>query len=189
MKFSTILVSAFATLAAAAPGFPAFQPRAALNDSRDGRDGREGGEGRDGREGGRGGDGRDGRDGGRDGQLAFGQLDLNYLLKVNELDLGLFQTLGRRNNLNVIVFQELFTSQQFSLESLLQFQQLSTLLSIAGTGIFDNLDLSRLSLGSVNLGLIQDIGRVDLAQFIDQRLVPQITVIAQEITTVVIAKK
>ncbi|KAF4974474.1 hypothetical protein FDECE_18665, partial [Fusarium decemcellulare] len=65
----------------------------------------------------------------------------------------------------------------------------STRLSIAGTGIFDSLDLSRLSLGSVNLGLIQDIGRVDLAQFIDQRLVPQITVIAQEITTVVIAKK
>ncbi|KAI8714920.1 hypothetical protein NCS52_00998500 [Fusarium sp. LHS14.1] len=162
MKFSTIFVAAFATLAAAAPGFPAFQARAALNESRDGRDGRDGGRG------------------GRDNELAFGQVDLNYLLKVNDLDLRLFQNLGRRNNLNVVIFQDLFLSKEFDLQSLLQFQQLSTLLSIAQTGIFDSFDLSRLSLGRVELGLIRDLGRVNLAQFIDQSLVPQITIIAQQ---------
>ncbi|RSL52421.1 hypothetical protein CEP53_008097 [Fusarium sp. AF-6] len=189
MKFSTIFVAAFATLAAAAPGFPAFQARAALNESRDGRDGRDGrGDGDRGEDR----DGRDGRDGDRDGrgnELAFGQVDLNYLLKVNDLDLRLFQNLGRRNNLNVVIFQDLFLSKEFDLQSLLQFQQLSTLLSIAQTGIFDSFDLSRLSLGSVELGLIRDLGRVNLAQFIDQSLVPQITIIAQQVTTIVIAKK
>ncbi|CAM1511328.1 Fc.00g088410.m01.CDS01 [Cosmosporella sp. VM-42] len=154
MKFSTVLASTFAALAAAAPA-PALQERAAFNAS-------------------------------QLNDLTFDQTDLNYLLAINSLDLTKFQTLGLTNNLNLLIFQELFNAQVFSLGALLQFQQLQTLLAIASTGVFDKLDLSPLVLGAVNLGLIEGIAEVDLVQFIDQKNAPQIEIIADEADTTII---
>ena len=148
MKFSTIIASTFAVLAASAPA-SVVEERAVFNAS-------------------------------QLNELSFNVTDFNYLLSLNALDLTRFQTLGVSNNLNILIFQDLFNAQVFSLNALLQFQQLSTLLAIASTGIFDKFDLSSLSLGDLNLGLINGIGAVDLAQFIDATLVPQIEIIANE---------
>ena len=112
--------------------------------------------------------------------LLFKQTDFNYLLNVNSLDLTLFQQLGRNNNLNVLLFQDLFNVNTFNLNSLLQFQQLHTLLTIAGTCALNSFDLSGLALGGLNLGLVNGIGGVDLTQFVNAGSIPQIEAIAKQ---------
>lgn len=112
--------------------------------------------------------------------LVFAQLDLNYLLGVNTLDLTLFQQLALTNNLDILAFQDAFNSDTFDVASLLRFQQLSTLLAIAGTGALTSFDLTGLPLGDINLQLIAGIASVDLTQFVEVALVPQITVISQQ---------
>lgn len=159
MKFSSILFGAFATLTAAAPALDkdiqlvkALAPKGpkSINNAP------------------------------KLNNLAFKQQDLNYLLKLNSLNLGLFQNLGINNNLDVLLFQELFNGGQFNLNALLQFQQLQTLLAIANTGVLDAVDLGGLALGGLNLGLINNLGGVDLSQFIDAALVSQIGAIAAQ---------
>src|SRR6478609_9570420 len=121
MKFSAFFVIASAAFAVAAPGVATFsQERAALNESAPSRDREEGRadlrepEREEGREGEREDDREDragrGRQDGRlnRGGLAFSQVDLNYLLRVNQLNLGKLQVLSQRNNFNVVVFQDLF---------------------------------------------------------------------------------
>jgi hypothetical protein len=120
------------------------------------------------------------RDNRKGGELAFGQVDLNYLLKVNELDLVKLQTLSIKNKFDVNVFSDLFSADEFSIKSLLELQQLSTMLSIAETGIFDKFELSALKLSDLDLGLIDGIGSIDLTQFIDAATRPKITVIAKQ---------
>ncbi|CEJ84276.1 hypothetical protein VHEMI03432 [[Torrubiella] hemipterigena] len=110
--------------------------------------------------------------------LNLKQQDLRYLLGVNKVDLALFQQLGLQNNLNLLQFQNLFNVQTFDINALLQFQQLHTLLAIAQTGVLNRFDLSSLVLGNVNLALIQPIGGVNLGQFIDVAVVPQVQTIA-----------
>ncbi|KAH7244342.1 uncharacterized protein BKA55DRAFT_82838 [Fusarium redolens] len=208
MKFSAFFVIASAAFATAAPGVFTFsKERAALNESAPGRD-REDGRAdlrEPGREEGREGDREDDREDREDredragrgrqddrlnrGGLAFSQVDLNYLLRVNQLNLGKLQVLSQRNNFNVVVFQDLFASRDFSLQSLLQLQQLSTMLAIAETGIFDQFELSRLDLGNLNLGLINGIAGLNLAQFIDAALKPQITIISKEVNNNIIIAK
>lgn len=112
--------------------------------------------------------------------LVFKQANFNYLLNLNSLNLQLFQQLGSNNNLNVLLFQDVFNVNNFDLNSILQFQQLQTLLAIAQTGVLNSFDLSSLSLGSLNLGLIGGIGSVDLTQFITAASIPQIETIASQ---------
>jgi hypothetical protein len=114
------------------------------------------------------------------GDLIFGQVDLNYLLEVNELNLVKLQELSGVNNFDITIFADLFASKDFSLKQLLELQQLSTMLKIAETGIFDEFELSKLELGGLNLGLIDGIASIDLTQFIDAALKPKITVIAKK---------
>lgn len=113
-------------------------------------------------------------------KLVMKQTDLNYLLGVNKLDLGLFQNLGIHNRFDIIQFQSLFNSGSFDLTSILRFQQLHTLLIIANTGVFNNFDLSTLNLGGIDLALINNLGGVNLGQFIDVSVVPQIQTISSE---------
>ncbi|KAF4336232.1 hypothetical protein FBEOM_9903 [Fusarium beomiforme] len=198
MKFSAFFVIASAAFATAAPGVFSFsQERAALNESapspgrEDGRADLREPEREEDRE-----EGREGREGrGRQddrlqrGGLAFNQVDLNYLLRVNQLNVAKLQILQQRNNFNIAVFSDLFASRDFSLKSLLEFQQLSTMLAIAETGIFDQFELSRLDLGGLNLGLIDGIASLNLAQFIDAALKPKITIISKEVNNNVIIAK
>ncbi|KAJ6444413.1 Exocyst complex component Sec5 [Purpureocillium lavendulum] len=155
MKFSTLFAGAFAALAAAAPA-PAPGPDADTTGL----------------------EARRKFDAGNLNNLIFKQQDLNYLLSINSLDLGLFQTLGINNNLNLLLFQDLFNVQVFDINSLVRFAQLQTLLAISSTGVFNAFDLSTLNLGSVNFGLIGGVGGVQLGQFIDAGAIPQIGAIA-----------
>ncbi|KAK3190511.1 hypothetical protein K4F52_003532 [Lecanicillium sp. MT-2017a] len=157
MKFTTLLTTTLGAVASAAPA-----PAPALEE-------------------------RKSVDFGQLNNLLFKQTDFNYLLNINSLDLNLFQQLGRNNNLNVLLFQDLFNVNQFNLNSLLQFQQLQTLLAIAGTGALNTFDLSGLGLAQLNLGLINNIGGVDLGQFINAGSIPQIETIAKQVTTTIIA--
>ncbi|KND93056.1 hypothetical protein TOPH_02361 [Tolypocladium ophioglossoides CBS 100239] len=156
MKFSTILAGTFAAVVAAAPA-PASEPESeavaleARNKS---------------------------IDVGRLNNLNFKQQDLNYLFRLNSVDLQLFQHLGINNNFNVVVFHDLFNGDNFNINALLQFQQMHTLLAIASTGVFNTFDLSKLNLGGINMGLINGVGGVDLGQFIDVGVRPQVAVIA-----------
>ncbi|KAF5520771.1 hypothetical protein CGCA056_v008433 [Colletotrichum aenigma] len=118
----------------------------------------------------------------------FRNLDLNYLLALNGLNLQGLGQLGQANNLNVLAFQNLFGAQNFDLNALLQLQQLSTILAIQQQGVFGNVNLANLNFGGLNLGLINGIGQVNLGQFIDQALIPQITQIVQQ-SAVIIAKE
>ncbi|KAI8221898.1 hypothetical protein K4K57_005148 [Colletotrichum sp. SAR 10_99] len=118
----------------------------------------------------------------------FRNLDLNYLLALNGLNLQGLGQLGQVNNLNVLAFQNLFGAQNFDLNALLQLQQLSTILAIQQQGVFGNVNLANLNFGGLNLGLINGIGQVNLGQFIDQALIPQITQIVQQ-SAVIIAKE
>ncbi|KAM0247689.1 hypothetical protein ACHAP5_003936 [Fusarium lateritium] len=120
------------------------------------------------------------------GDLVFGQVDLNYLLEVNELNLVKLQELSGANNFDITIFADLFASKDFSLKQLLELQQLSTVLKIAETGIFDQFELSKLELGGLNLGLIDGIASIDLTKFIDAALKPKITVIAKKVTNVIV---
>lgn len=160
MKFSTILAGTFAALVAAAPApapAPAPESETGVTDlvAR-----------------------KKSIDVGRLNNLNFRQQDLNYLFRLNTVDLQLFQQLGINNNLNVLAFQDLFNVGSFNINALLQFQQLQTLLVIASTGVFNTFDLSRLNLGGVNLGLINGLGGIELGQFIDAGLRPQVAGIA-----------
>ncbi|KAF9870308.1 hypothetical protein CkaCkLH20_12155 [Colletotrichum karsti] len=110
----------------------------------------------------------------------FKNLDLNYVLALNGLNLQGLAQLGQVNNLNLQAFQGLFAAQNFDLNALLQLQQLQTVLAIQQQGVFNNVNLANLNLGGLNLGLIQGVGQLNLGQFIDQAVIPQITQIVQQ---------
>ena len=147
MQFSTLIVSALATLAAAAPTKEVAERSSfdlsVLNNLNN-----------------------------------FNQQNFNYLLNINSLNLGLLGQLGSINNFNVLSFQSLFQSNSFDLNGLLQLQQLQLLLQFQQLGVLSGFDLSGLNLNLVNLGLLGNIGGLDLTQFIQSSALPQIQVIA-----------
>ncbi|POS81400.1 hypothetical protein DHEL01_v200187 [Diaporthe helianthi] len=118
----------------------------------------------------------------------FNQLDINYLNVINSLDLQLLNTLAVQNNFNALAFQGLFQNNQvFDVASLLQLQQLQTVLQLGQLGVFNAFDLSSLNLQALQLGLINNVGAFDLGSLIDASLVPQITAISEQ--TIIIAKE
>ncbi|EFQ33229.1 uncharacterized protein GLRG_08373 [Colletotrichum graminicola M1.001] len=153
MRFSSIIAAALAAVATAAPT-TAVEPRANVNLAQ------------------------------LNNLQGFQNLDLNYLLAINQLNLGGLNQLGQVNNLNLAAFQGLFASQNFDLNSLLQLQQLSTLLSLQQLGLFNNnINLAQLNFGALNFGLINNLGGVNLGQFINPNLVAQITQVVQQSTS------
>ncbi|KAK3943848.1 hypothetical protein QBC46DRAFT_351135 [Diplogelasinospora grovesii] len=111
----------------------------------------------------------------------FNQVNLNYLLNINSLDLQLLQTLGSVNNFNVLSFQSLFQQNSFDLNSLLQLQQLQMLLQLESLGLFNGFDLSSLNLNSLQFGLINNVNTLDLSQFIPSNVVTQVQTIASQV--------
>lgn len=111
----------------------------------------------------------------------FNSLDIQYLASLNSLDLNLLAQLGQVNNFNVNGFQNLFQGNTFDLNTILQLQQLQTLLSLGQVGVLNSFDLSGLNLGTLNLGLVNNIGGFDFSQLIDQSLIPQIQTVAQQL--------
>jgi hypothetical protein len=120
--------------------------------------------------------------------LEFNNLNFAYLGVVNQLNLQLLEQLGQVNNLNVLNFQSLFSSNSFDLNAALQFQQLQTVLQFAQLGLFNQFDLSGLNLNALNLGLINNVGGFDLNSQVDAGLVPQLNQVISS-AGVVVAKE
>ncbi|KAK0715815.1 hypothetical protein B0H67DRAFT_251195 [Lasiosphaeris hirsuta] len=148
MKFSTVIVSALATLVSAAP----TEKRSAFDLSQ------------------------------LNGLNNFNQVNLNYLLNVNSLDLNLLGSLGQVNNFDILQFSNLFQGNQFDIQALLQLQQLQDLLLLGQQGLFNGFDLSSLQFGGLQLGLLQQqVGVLDLQQFIAPQVVTQVQTIASQV--------
>ena len=111
--------------------------------------------------------------------LNFANQNFAYLNTINSLDIQLLSQLGSVNNFNILSFQNLFQQSQFSLQSLLEFQQLQMVLQLAQLGLFNGFDLSTLNLGALNFGLINSVSGFDINSLIDQSLGPQITQVIQ----------
>ncbi|KAK0637315.1 hypothetical protein B0T17DRAFT_106405 [Bombardia bombarda] len=111
----------------------------------------------------------------------FNQVNLNYLLNINSLNLAGLNNLGQFNNFDILGFQGLFQAQQFDLQAILQLQQLQMLLQFQQLGLFNGFDLSGLALQQLQLGLINPVGGVDLAQFIPQNVVTQVQTVASQV--------
>lgn len=110
----------------------------------------------------------------------FQQVNLNYLLNINSLQLGLLGNLANVNNFNIQQFQSLFSQSSFDVQALLQLQALQTFLQINQLGVLSGFDLSSLQLANLNLGLINNVGLVDLQQFISPSVIPQVQSIAAQ---------
>ncbi|KAK6081042.1 hypothetical protein SCUP515_03184 [Seiridium cupressi] len=154
MQFSTILISALAAVASAAPARKE-EPRAAFNAA-------------------------------DFNNFAFNSIDLGYLGVVNSLDFQILQQLSTSNNLNIGGFAGLFSNGAFDINSLLQFQQIQNIIQLQQLGVLGGFDLSTLNLNQVKFGVINAIGGVDLTQFIDASLAPQIQTIVQQQTVAVV---
>ncbi|KAJ9162236.1 hypothetical protein NKR19_g1476 [Coniochaeta hoffmannii] len=157
MKFTSVIVSALAAVATAAPA-KSVEERGANIDLA-----------------------------GLNNLQSFGAIDIQYLAQVNSLDLNLLLALGQNQGLNINSFNSLFQSSSFDLASILQLQQLQTLLAIAQTGALNSFDLSSINLQQqlLQLGLIQNLNSFSFSSLIDQSLVPQIQTIAQQFVTVI----
>ncbi|OAA62571.1 hypothetical protein SPI_04111 [Niveomyces insectorum RCEF 264] len=118
--------------------------------------------------------------------LAFSNQNFQYLNIVNSLDLQLLSQLGSTNNFNILSFQNLFQSNSFDLNALLEFQQLQMVLQLAQLGLFNGFDLSSLNFNSLNFGLINSVSSFDVNSIVDQSLAPQIAQVIQ--TGVVVTK-
>jgi hypothetical protein len=113
----------------------------------------------------------------------FGNLDLNYLLAINNLNLDLFGQLALNQNFNLLGFQGLFQQNAaFDLQSVLAVQQLLDIQQFAQLGLLNGFDLGGLGLQQFGFGVLQNgVGNLGLNQFIDASFIPQIqSVVSQQ---------
>ncbi|KAL2128163.1 hypothetical protein VTI74DRAFT_9567 [Chaetomium olivicolor] len=115
------------------------------------------------------------------GLKSFQQVNLNYLLNINSLQLGLLGNLATVNNFNILQFQSLFQRQVFDIQALLQLQSLHTFLQIHQLGVLSGFDLASLQLAQLNLGLLNNVGILDLQQFISPGVVTQVQTVASQV--------
>lgn len=112
--------------------------------------------------------------------FAFNSQDFQYLSVINSLDFNVLQQLASVNKLNLGGFQNLFQQNAFDITGLLQLQQIQNLIQLQQLGVLGGFDLSTLALNQVNFGLINNLGGINLTQFIDAALIPQIQTIIQQ---------
>lgn len=152
MKSTSVIVSAMATVAAAAPAKLVEGRNSSVDLS------------------------------GLNNLQSFDSVDIQYLAQVNSMDLNLLLDLGQSQGLNINYFDSLFQSSSFDVNSILMLQQLMTLLAIADTGALNSFDLSSIDLSQqlLQLSLIQSLSSYSFSSLIDQSLVPQIQSVAQQ---------
>jgi hypothetical protein len=114
----------------------------------------------------------------------FNQVNLNYLLNINALQLGSLGNLANVNNLNIQQFLPLFQQQAFDIQGLLQLQAMHTFLQIHQLGVLNGFDLAQLQLQHLNLGLLNNVGILDLQQFISPNVVSQVQTVAGQLLVV-----
>lgn len=132
MKFSTVIVSALAAFASAAPAETQSEKRAALDIGK--------------------------LNNYRFANQNFGYLGQINSLNFGAIS----QLVTVNNFNAIAAFQTLFVNQVFDINSLLQLQQLQTLIQFQQLGVLSAFDLSTLQLQTINLGLINSVGGFDL---------------------------
>ncbi|KAL1840697.1 hypothetical protein VTJ49DRAFT_192 [Mycothermus thermophilus] len=110
----------------------------------------------------------------------FNQVNLNYLLNINAVQIHLLQNLATVNNFNVLQFQSLFQRQAFDVQGLLHLQALHTFLQFHQLGLFNGFDLSGLNVNLLNLGLLNNVGVINLQDFILPNVIPQVQNVASQ---------
>jgi hypothetical protein len=159
MKASTIIVSALATLVAAAPtDIQKSEPRSAFDANLLSNFG------------------------------GFASTNVNYVFGINggAQQLALLQQLSLQQNLGLDQFAGLFNvgNGVFDIQSLLLMQQLNDLLAIAQLGVFGGFDLGGLNFGGVlNTGLL-NLGGLDLNSFVQPNVVTQVQTVASQVFVV-----
>jgi hypothetical protein len=108
-------------------------------------------------------------------------LNYLFNVNQQQLQLQQLAQLAQVNNFNIGGFQNLFQAQDFDLNALLQFQQLQTLLQLQSTGIFNSFDFTGFQLQGLDFGLINNLNSVDLNQFIQPNVVTQVQTVASQI--------
>lgn len=166
MQFSTILVSALAAFATAAPTSPAteapvelsklselpgLQTRANFN-----------------------------FDLASVNQFQFLNQDLAYLNVLNQLQFQNLFGLSINNGLNLGAFESLFRQQQLDLNSLILLSQLHAVNQIASLGVFSTFNMQTFNFVPFELGLLGGFNQVNFGQFITPTIGSQVGNIAQQ---------
>ncbi|KAK8010402.1 hypothetical protein PG990_009367 [Apiospora arundinis] len=121
-------------------------------------------------------------------QGKFGNLDLAYLSVVNNIDLNALAGLGAQQNLNLGAFANIFNQQAFDLNTLLQVQQLVQLQQLQQLGLLGGVNLAALQLQSLNLGVINNLGGINLQQFINAGVKNQVQAVVSGANVIVISQ-
>jgi hypothetical protein len=83
----------------------------------------------------------------------FGGQNFAYVADINNFNFGLLQQLASTQNFDILAFQGIFQqSAQFDVANLLAFGQLHTITQLAQLGVFNGIDLGGLALGGLGLG-------------------------------------
>ncbi|RYP91816.1 hypothetical protein DL770_002072 [Monosporascus sp. CRB-9-2] len=106
--------------------------------------------------------------------FAFANEELQYFDAINELDLKAFVKLSAFNDLDISDFKQLFVRDELDIDALLQLQVVVLLSQLAAVGLFDDFDLAVIKVKTIDLGLLSDIGRFDVASLIDDSVVPDL---------------
>lgn len=114
---------------------------------------------------------------------AFNNLDIAYLNVLNKVDLNVLSGLAVQQNLNLAAFQNVFNAQAFDLNAILQLQQLVQLQQLQQLGLLGGVNLAALQLQQLNLGLIGNVGGVNLQQFIDAGVKQQVQAVVSGAST------
>ncbi|KAK8127447.1 hypothetical protein PG984_008555 [Apiospora sp. TS-2023a] len=118
---------------------------------------------------------------------AFNNLDIAYLNVLNKVDINALVAL-QQQNLNLAAFQNVFNAQAFDLNAILQLQQLVQLQQLQQLGLLGGVDLAALQLNALNLGLIGNVGGVNLQQFINQGVRGQVQAVVSGANVIVISQ-
>ncbi|KAK8033427.1 hypothetical protein PG991_002825 [Apiospora marii] len=119
---------------------------------------------------------------------AFNNLDIAYLNVLNKVDLNALAALAVQQNLNLAAFQNIFNAQAFDLNAILQLQQLVQLQQLQQLGLLGGVDLAALQLNALNLGLIGNVGAVNLQQFVNADIRNQVQAVVSGANVIVISQ-
>ncbi|RYP18394.1 hypothetical protein DL767_009843 [Monosporascus sp. MG133] len=144
MKPTTMLISALAAVASAAPAATGIQEKRGRMDL------------------------------GEYNNFAFANEELQYFNAINDLDMKALVKLSDSKNLDISDFKRVFVRDELDIDALLQLQVVALLSQLAAVGLFDDFDVAVIKVKTIDLGLLSDLGRFDVSSLIDDSLVPNL---------------
>ncbi|RYO98365.1 hypothetical protein DL764_007118 [Monosporascus ibericus] len=102
----------------------------------------------------------------------FANEKLQYFDAINKLDLEAFAKLSAFKKLDISDFKRVFVRDELDINALLQLQVVAVVSQLADVGLFDDFDVAVIKIKTLDLGLLSDIGRFDIDSLIDDSRVP-----------------